>query len=77
MRAILSFLSLVVFFVLCAFAQEPEPVKLSWKIILPIILGIYEVISRLIPTVNDWSPLSWIIRLINMLNEFLNRKKRK
>jgi hypothetical protein len=71
------FLSFVFFIILSAFMQDAEPVKLSWKIILPIVLGIYEVIARLIPTVNDWSPLSWIIRLVNMLNEFLNRKKKK
>jgi len=64
---------------LVMFAQDPEPdpFKLTWKIILPVLLGLYEVIVRFIPTVNDLSWLSWIIKAISFLNDFLNRKKRK
>jgi len=47
--------------VLLAQDPDPDPVKLTWKIILPVILGLYEVLVRLIPTVNDLSWLSWII----------------
>ena len=63
---------------LASFAQdpEPEPFLWSWKLLIIIALGFYDVIARVIPTVNDLSWLSWIIKALNFLNEFLNRKKR-
>jgi len=56
---------------------EPEPFKFTWKLLIAVILGLWEVIGRLIPTVNDVTWLSWIIKLLSFLNEFLNRKKRR
>lgn len=75
------YLILAVFFiVLCSFFQDSqvlsEPIKLSWKLIVALILGLYDVIARIIPTINDWSWLSWIIKLVSFLNEFLNRKRK-
>jgi len=67
----------VIFIVFCAFQDpSPEPIHLTWKIIVPIILGLYDVIVRFIPTIIDLSWLSWIIKAIAFLNEFLNRKKK-
>ena len=78
MKKRIIFLSLLILAITAsAFAQDAEPLKLSWTIIIPIILGIYDVLARIIPTVNDWSWLSWIVKFLNFLNEFFNRKKRK
>lgn len=69
----------LLFILLCAFQDgtPAEPFHLTWKLIIPIILGLYDVVIRFIPTVNDLSWLSWIVKLLNFLNEFLNRKKKK
>jgi hypothetical protein len=74
------FFALVAFFMLFCGFQDPgdtEPFKLSFKLIVAIVLGLYEVIVRLVPTVLDLSWLSWIIKLLAFANEFLNRKKKK
>ena len=81
MKNVKKFIPLILlasFLLLTSFFQvDPEPIKLKWYIVLPIILGLYDVIVRLIPMVNDISWLSWIIKLIAFLNEFFNRKKKK
>lgn len=46
-----------------------------WHLILALIIGIYEVLARLIPTVNDWSVLSWIIKLFKWISDSTNRSK--
>lgn len=73
----------VILLVVCSFLIDRQTIfdsidstTLSWKLIVALILGLYDVIARLIPTVNDWSWLSWIIKLISFLNDFLNRKKK-
>jgi hypothetical protein len=77
---IARFFSLALLFILlCAFQDgtPAEPFHLTWKLIIPIVLGLYDVIVRFIPTVKDLSWLSWIVKLLNFLNEFLNRKKKR
>jgi hypothetical protein len=46
----------------------------KWPIIVALIIGVYDVLARLIPTVNDWSILSWIIKLLKWLSDSANRK---
>lgn len=45
-------------------------------IIIALVLGIYEVIARLVPTVTNWSVLNFIIRLLSWISESLNVKKK-
>lgn len=47
------------------------------KTIVLAIIGIYEVIARLIPTVADWSILGNIIRFLKMISDYLNNVKNK
>jgi len=71
---------MLIFVALCSFYQDPtqpEPIHFTWKLIIALVLGLYDVVVRLIPTINDWSWLSWIVKLLNFLNEFFNRKKKK
>jgi hypothetical protein len=56
---------------------DPAPFVWSWKMLLLIAMGVYDVIARIVPTINDISWLSWIIKLLNFLNEFFNRKRKK
>lgn len=43
--------------------------------VIGIILGIYEFLSRIIPSVKDWSILGNIIKFLKWLSDYLNRKK--
>lgn len=47
-----------------------------WQLIIAIILGVYEVFARLIPTVKDISILSWFIAFLRWLSDNLNNRKR-
>lgn len=48
----------------------------NWQLIVAIIIGVYEVIARLIPTVGDWSILSKIIALLRWISDGLNNRKK-
>jgi len=78
MKKYFRFILILLFVLFCSF-QDAEPAKLhfSWQLLVAIVLAIYDVFARLIVTVKDISWLSWIIKLIGFLNEFLNRKKKK
>lgn len=47
------------------------------KTIVLAVIGIYEVIARLIPTVADWSVLGNIIRFLKVVSDYLNNKLKK
>lgn len=45
-------------------------------LIISIVVGVYEVLARSIPSISNWSVLHFIIELLRKLSELLNRKKR-
>lgn len=47
-----------------------------WHIVALVVLGIYEVIIRLIPTVSSWSVLGLIIKILKVLSDYLDVKKK-
>lgn len=47
-----------------------------WQLIVAIIVGIYEAVVRIIPTVGNYSLLKIIIDLLKWLSEHLNAKKK-
>jgi len=49
--------------------------NLNWFTIVAIILGIYEVIIRFVPTVTSWSILKLVIDFLGWISEHLDRKK--
>lgn len=49
--------------------QEPSMIKL----ISLAVLSIYEVVVRAIPSVNDYSLVSWIIKALKKVSDTLNR----
>ena len=48
----------------------------NWHLVVGIILGVYEVIIRLIPTVKNYSLLGIIVNLLQWLNDNLNVTKK-
>jgi len=49
----------------------------NWQIVIAIIVGLYEVIVRIIPTVGNKSLLKIIIDLLKWLSDHLNISKKK
>lgn len=47
-----------------------------WQLIVAIIVGVYEVLVRVIPTVGNISILAKIIALLKWLSDSLNRTKK-
>lgn len=48
----------------------------NWQIIVAVIIGVYEVIARVIPTISDWTILGKIIALLRWLSDNLNNLKK-
>lgn len=58
--------------------------KINWGELLPIIgqiilaiLGVYEVLVRLFPTVKDWTILGNIIKFLSKISDWLNNTNKK
>jgi hypothetical protein len=45
------------------------------KLIAVGILGVYEIVVRLVPSVGDYSAVSWIIRILKKVSDTLNVTK--
>lgn len=48
----------------------------NWQIIVAVVIGVYEVVARIIPTVGDWSILAKIIALLKWLSDSTNNIKK-
>jgi hypothetical protein len=48
----------------------------NWHLILALILGAYELVIRLIPTVGNYSLLGIIVKLLQWFNDNLNVTKK-
>lgn len=44
-------------------------------IIVAVLIGIIEVVARVVPSVGMWAPLGMIIKVLNFISELLNKKK--
>jgi hypothetical protein len=77
MRFILMILLLIVW--VPVFGQDGDPgvVKFTWHTIVALLVGLYEVVIRVIPTVKDWSFLGKIIDIISWVSNFLNVRKKR
>jgi hypothetical protein len=45
----------------------------TFKLIAGALLAVYEVVVRVIPTINDYSVVSWIIKALKKVSDTLNR----
>lgn len=43
---------------------------------IALVIGIIEVLARVIPTVGMWAPLGVILKVLNFVSEFLNSEKK-
>ena len=48
-----------------------------WQLIIAFIVGLWELITRLIPTVTNYSFIGKIIEILKWISDFLNREKKK
>lgn len=46
-------------------------------VIVAVASGVYEVVARAIPTVNNWAGTAVILRVLTFLSDLLNNKKTK
>jgi hypothetical protein len=70
------FLFLIVSLILCSFAPaDIAGVSLTLPLILAILAGCYEVISRLIPTSAGWSIIGKVLEVLTWLSNLFDRKK--
>jgi hypothetical protein len=49
----------------------------NWKLIVTLIIGVYEVLARIIPTVGEWSILAKIILFLKWISDSLNNRKKQ
>jgi hypothetical protein len=47
----------------------------NWHIIVAIVIGVYEVLVRAIPTVGNYSILAKVIDILQWLSDHFNNKK--
>jgi hypothetical protein len=55
-----------------SFLTDSNGTPSIFKLIALALLAIYEVIVRIIPTIADYSPISWIIRFLKWISDGLN-----
>jgi hypothetical protein len=46
------------------------------KTIILAIVGVYEVLARLIPSINDWTVLGNIFKFLKWISDYLNNLKK-
>lgn len=77
--AYLTLTGCLMFLAIAAFSQDgstdPAAFKLTPAVIIALLVGFYEVISRIIPTTKMWSLIGKIIDVLQYISQFLNRKK--
>lgn len=46
-------------------------------VIVAVATGVWEVLARAVPTVQNWSGTAMVLRVLNFLSDLLNNKKTK
>lgn len=70
-------LFLILCLLLCSFVPADEPgLVITWPLIVGILAGIYEVVSRIIPTSKIWSIIGKVLEFLTWLSNLLDRKKK-
>ena len=72
-----SIVFLMLLLLLSSFAPEAvEPFKLSLSLVLAFLVGLWELVIRLIPTAGQYGVIGKIIEVLAWLSNFLNRKSK-
>lgn len=46
------------------------------SIVLAIVIGTWEVVARVVPTVNNWSGTALVLKILTFLSDLLNNEKK-
>ena len=46
------------------------------EIVLAILIGTWEVVARVVPTVNNWSGTAVVLKILTFISDLLNNKKK-
>ena len=46
-------------------------------VIVTVAAGVWEVLARAVPTVNNWSGTALVLKVLNFLSDLLNNKKKE
>lgn len=57
-------------------AGTADPIHITWYVVLLLIIGLYEVVVRIIPAVARFSLLALIIDILKLVSDYLKRKKK-
>jgi len=49
----------------------------NWHIIIALIIGVYEVITRVIPSVSNYSLIAKVIDILKFISDYFNKKKER
>lgn len=66
----------IVLLVILSSCDKIQDVYTNVSIGIAVIIGIIEVLARVIPTVGMWAPLGVILKVLNFVSEFLNSEKK-
>ena len=56
---------------------EPETFKITLPVITAILAGLYEVLSRIVPTSKTWSIIGKALEVLTFLSNLFDRRKKK
>lgn len=72
-----NFILVLLFILVCSFQPvAAEPFKLTLSMVLAFIVGLYEVVIRIVPTAGQYGIIGKIIEVLAWLSNFLNVKKK-
>ncbi|TSA54838.1 MAG: hypothetical protein D4R45_03420 [Planctomycetaceae bacterium] len=60
----------------CLAACIVGSIEITWYVVLLLIIGLYEVVVRIIPAVARFSLIALIIDILKLISDYLKRKKR-
>jgi hypothetical protein len=67
---------LLILILVSSFAPDlVEPFKITIPMVIAFVIGVVELVARLVPTVGSWAPLAIIINVLKWLSDYFNRKK--
>jgi len=71
------FILLIPLLLFCTAATaDSDPVQITLTLVLAILAGCYEVISRLIPTSAGWSIIGKVLEVLTWLSKLFDRKRK-
>lgn len=51
--------------------------KITWQLVITVLAGIYELLSRIVPTSKSWSIIGKVLEFLTWLSKIFDNKKQK